>query len=177
MKKSKTIIKRLIKRLIVVLAALLLALGLNGYVMAGGTTGIMKTGALGNGVESTLATYLINLNLTEAQKQQIAAILKSNGDALKLDVAKVIADRKNLLEAIHGQTYNELAVRQAAHQTAVDEEDLDVLRARVYSSIQYVLTPDQKSTLNELMAEAATKIQNRLQQITNLVDLWISQHS
>lgn len=138
------------------------------------------TGGLGNqgtGIETTLIKTLIQLNLTDAQKQAIAAILKKYKPTVKQGAVQVLDARKNLFEAIHGNVFDEGAVRNASKNMASAEEELAVLRAKIVSEVRAVLTPEQITTLDKIKADISAHIKNRVDHIQYLIDLWIQQHS
>ncbi|MBF0566387.1 MAG: Spy/CpxP family protein refolding chaperone [Nitrospirae bacterium] len=157
------------------LIATTIILALAGSLWANSTVG---SGVIGSGAdgEHILLKAIIQLNLSDAQKSAIAAILKKNSTAVKTDVQGVLTARAALLDAIHSDTYNEAAVRNASKDVASKEEDLAVLRAQIVSEINVVLTPEQKATISETKKEIQDRIAQRVENISALINAWISKN-
>lgn len=135
------------------------------------------TGDLGTGMESAIIKALIQLNLTEAQKQAIAAILKEYQQAVKESAIQVLDAKKDLFETIHSNVFDEEAVRTASKAVASAEEELAVLRATIVSEVRAVLTPEQIATLDQIKTDISARIKSRVEHIQYLINLWIQQHS
>jgi len=117
------------------------------------------------------------LDLSDAQKRDIALILKSHREEMNTLFSSLITARKNLYNAVHAPEYTESYVRQAAHEAAVWEIDLTVLRAQVKSEIRNVLTSEQKDDVAEHHAQFGDKIQDRIEECFQRLDNWIETHT
>jgi periplasmic protein CpxP/Spy len=120
---------------------------------------------------------LDQLNLTDAQKHDIANILKQNREQARELRSEMFAARKLQIEASTGSAYNEAAVRDAVRQAAQIEEQLAVMRAKVFDEIRKLLTAEQMETIQKIKADFASKIQRRIERKSSPVDLWIDQNS
>jgi len=120
---------------------------------------------------------LDQLNLTESQKHAIANILKQNREQARELRSEMFAAKRNLADAITGNSFNEGAVRSAAQQAAATEEQMAVLRAKAFDEIRNQLTPEQIETLQKIRADFASKIQQRMERRMSPIDQWIDQNS
>lgn len=165
------------KSLTAVLVVLTLTLFLSSAFKADAFIGQGNTGQNYPNLNFSVLKALFQLNLTTEQKKDIAAILKGYQDEVKNAVDDVVASRKNLFETIHGDTYNESAVRDASKGVASAEEELAVLRAKIVSDIKTVLTAEQLSTLENIKTDIYSAIQDKIEKVKTLVDQWIQNHS
>lgn len=133
--------------------------------------------AAGHEISSQVVSLMIHLNLTDAQKKEIADILKKYQESIKSDVNAVLEARKNLFDAIHADTYDENAVRATSRNAASAEEELAVLRAKIVSEIKAVLTPEQLAIIKQFEEDIFAKIKNKVETIQYLVQLWIDKNS
>ena len=120
---------------------------------------------------------LTQLNLTDAQKQDIATILKQHREQSQELRAHMFEARKGLMEAITANEPNEEAVRAAARQVADNMEQMAVLRATVYGEIRKQLTPEQQETLQKIKADFGARMQRRTEHKMSLTDRWIDENS
>jgi periplasmic protein CpxP/Spy len=93
------------------------------------------------------------LQLTDAQRDQIRAIAQSHRDEWK-----AIADRgrpahEALRAAIASDTINEGLIREKSADVAAIEADLNVARAHARAEITKILTAEQKTKLKELESQ------------------------
>jgi Spy/CpxP family protein refolding chaperone len=66
---------------------------------------------------------------------------------------KLVAAHKALNEAVTAGTFDEATVRQKAADLAVLDADGAVLRAKVYSEVWALLTPEQQTKAKTLQAQ------------------------
>lgn len=95
------------------------------------------------------------LNLTDAQKEQMKQIRSKYSESFK----GLRGDRKQARgerKAFDG-TFNEAEVRAAAQARAAKRVDIEVARARMMSEMFAVLTPEQKTQLEQLRVERQQK--------------------
>lgn len=156
-----------------VLVVFSFALVLSGNLKADAFTGIHNS----DPAQTQILKAFIRLNLTDQQKQEIAAILKAYQGDIVTAVDAVVVARKNLIETIHGAVYNENDVRKASKDVAVAEEELAVLRAKVVSELKGVLTTEQLSALEQFKSDFLDKVKNRVDKVKTLIDLWIANNS
>ncbi|MEN6440673.1 MAG: Spy/CpxP family protein refolding chaperone [Syntrophobacter sp.] len=160
---------------LVVILAVMLALWPAGQSFGSGdnSNGPRKGGCEFPGMEMIFS----RLDLSVAQKRDIALILKAHREEASALFSNLITTRKNLFNAVHAPEYTEAYVRQAAHEAAVWEIDLTVLRAQVISEIRNVLTPEQKDEVAERQAQYGDKIQDRVEECFQRLDTWVETHA
>jgi Spy/CpxP family protein refolding chaperone len=90
------------------------------------------------------------LNLTEAQREQIRTIAASHQDALNGIGERAAAARGALHAATASASFDEGLVRARAAELAAVEADLAVVRARIYADALQILTPVQQAKAKEL---------------------------
>jgi len=96
---------------------------------------------------------LERLNLTEAQKDQVKAIVDSHRDEMK-----AIADRgrpahEALDAAITAETFDEATIRARSMDVATVDADMLVLQSRMRSEIFQILTPEQQAEGKRFQSE------------------------
>jgi Spy/CpxP family protein refolding chaperone len=90
------------------------------------------------------------LNLTEAQRDQIFKIHHDQAPAFREQMKKVRASREQLQTLAKADRLDEAAVRRAADTQAKAISDLAVMRVQAASRVRAVLTPEQKTRLDQL---------------------------
>ncbi len=170
--------------LMLTLAALLVALPAAQALAfgPGGGPGMRHGGGHGCGFAGGpggfgLGAIMHKLDVTPDQKQQIAVILKAHLDESRQLFDKLAAAREKLFSAVHNTQYNEATVRQAAQELAPLQEERVVLRAKVVSEIQNVLTSEQKEKLTALRADMQSRMQERMEGRFDRLDGWINRHT
>ena len=103
---------------------------------------------------------LRELELTDAQREQVKAIMESHRDEQKAAGDKMMAARKALHEAIAAETFNEAAIRAAAGEVGAAEADAAVLQAKIHGEVFAILTPEQVKKAKELR----TEMENRMKE-------------
>jgi periplasmic protein CpxP/Spy len=98
-----------------------------------------------------------NLNLSDAQKQQIDQIKARNRENFK-SLKQADRHEKPAFDLLGTGTFDEAAVRAAAQVRANARVEMEVARARMMSEIFNVLTPEQKA---QLAAERQQREQRR----------------
>lgn len=134
-------------------------------------------GGRGRGHHSPFARMMHRLNLTEAQKHDVAGILKKHEAEAKSVAKDMVQARKQLIGAIGSETSTDEAVRQAAQQVASQEEKTALIRAKIVKEVMGILTPAQKTSVQEMK----TKMEGRLDSFVDAkferMDKWIARHS
>ena len=103
---------------------------------------------------------LRELDLTDAQHQQVRTVMESHRDAQKDIGDRMMTARKALQEAIAAETFSEEAIRAAAGAVGAVEADAAVLQAKVRAEIFAILTPEQVKKAKELRSE----VENRMKE-------------
>ena len=93
---------------------------------------------------------LKELNLTDAQKQQIKAIREEERSKMKPLVQQIKAGRDQLNAFIKSGPFDEAKVRSIAKGQADALTELIVARERMKSRIHALLTPEQRAKAEEL---------------------------
>lgn len=90
------------------------------------------------------------LNLTEAQKEQVKAILTSERDKAEPLRQQLAENRENLRKAIEAEPFNEATVRALAQSQNETRVELVVSRARTKNQIFALLSPEQRELAKKL---------------------------
>lgn len=120
-----------------------------------------------------LARMLGELDLSAAQKREVAGILKANRDNTKALRDSV----KSALDALRGVMAktpgDEAAVRAGAKAVADAAVELAVARGRVKAAIDAVLTPGQREKRDALREQLREKWKARRLEGQGELDAWI----
>jgi Spy/CpxP family protein refolding chaperone len=90
------------------------------------------------------------LDLTQDQREDIRAIVKGAIQTNKDLIKDSMQSRKELAEATFAENFDEAAVRNAFRKSAAKQEELAVLKAKVFSEIRPLLTEEQLEILKNL---------------------------
>ena len=93
---------------------------------------------------------LEQLNLTDAQKQQIQAIETSSRDASKENFDSVRSADEQLKTLVESGNFNEDAARQILNTKAQAMIEAEIVRLRTEAAILKILTTEQKAQLETL---------------------------
>jgi protein CpxP len=115
------------------------------------------------------ARRLARLGVTDQQKAQVNAILRSYQPTVGPLVKAVVTKRRALRDTIRAQTIDETAIRAEAAKVATLEADLAVQRAHVVHDIRAVLTPGQIQKLKDMQIDADARFDGLLQHIANRI--------
>jgi periplasmic protein CpxP/Spy len=100
----------------------------------------------GHGMRSMIR----QLNLTEAQQDQIFKIRHEQTPAFREQMKKVRAARQDLRKLAAAERFDEAAVRRAADAQAKAMSDLAVLHAQTQNRVRSVLTAEQRAQFDKL---------------------------
>jgi protein CpxP len=103
---------------------------------------------------------LRELDLTDAQREQVRAVMESHRDEQKAIGDRMMTVRKALHDAIAADTVDETAIRAAAAQIGAVEADAAVLQAKVRAEISALLTPEQVKKAKELRTEMENRVKD-----------------
>ncbi len=90
------------------------------------------------------------LDLTDAQKEQIKAIHQKNRESLRPLMEQIRAKRQEIRQANEGGTVNEALVSQKLAEIAPLEAKMMAERARIHQETLSVLTPEQRTKLEQM---------------------------
>lgn len=91
--------------------------------------------------------FFRDLNLSDAQKEQMKQIAARYKESTKNLREQLHNLHKNGFDPLNGGTFDEAAVRSQAQSRANLEVEMEVARARMMSEMYAVLTPEQKAQL------------------------------
>jgi protein CpxP len=103
---------------------------------------------------------LRGLDLTDAQRDQVKAIMESHRDEQKAIGDRMQAARKALHEAIAADTFDEAAIRAKAAEIGAIEADAAVLQAKIKSEVFAILTPEQVKKANEFRSNMENRMKD-----------------
>lgn len=115
------------------------------FAAAGGPHGMHAPGAMARHIAK-------QLDLTPQQIQDIRGIFKTHQQELQTELTGIEQARTHLFDTIHGDTYDEAAIRTASATVAQAETQLNVTRGKMVSEVRAVLTPEQQTKATELLA-------------------------
>jgi Spy/CpxP family protein refolding chaperone len=101
--------------------------------------------------EHMLGFYADMLNLSDAQRTQMKAVLQKEHPAIKPLMQQSRQIEKQLHQYAEG-TYDEAKVRALATQKAQVETELTVQRTRIHNELFQLLTSDQQAKMKEVEA-------------------------
>ena len=90
------------------------------------------------------------LELSDGQRDALKEALVARYEAGMEARRGLFEARRELHERIHGETFDEAAIRQAAGVVAALEADAAVERAQQVQKMRQILTPEQLAELDEL---------------------------
>lgn len=101
------------------------------------------------------------LGVTDAQRDQIKAVLQSHADELKALGERARDARQALRAAMTADAPDDNAIRQASAGVAAVEADRAVAQAHIRAEVWQLLTPDQQAKARQLEAQLANWMQQR----------------
>ncbi len=103
-------------------------------------------------------------DLTDAQRTQIKQIFQSSRTATKPLMLQEHQSHESMMQLITGGNFEEAKAQAIASQEAQTHVQLEVEHAKVVSQAYQVLTAEQKTELNEIMAKHEQRMQERMSQ-------------
>jgi Spy/CpxP family protein refolding chaperone len=125
-----------------------------------GSGGPGMRGGPGGGPGGMFGPELRALDLTDAQHEQVKAIMESHREEQKAVRGKMMTARKALHDAIAADVIDEAAIRAAAGAVAALDADEAVQQARIHAEVFAILTPEQVKKAKELR----TEMENRMKE-------------
>lgn len=101
------------------------------------------------------------LDLTEAQREQVRTIMETRRAADEPLMERAQAARQALQTAIQTQPVDEATIRARSADLATIEADLAVSRARLQAEILALLTPEQRTELEQQQAQMRERMETR----------------
>ncbi len=107
------------------------------------------------------------LNLTDAQKAQIKAIMQAQRASTRPLMLQMAQNRQAMLTATASGAFDQAKVQALATQQAQIMSQLEVQRASVHSQIyNTVLTAEQKATADQLRQKQLARIGERISKLS-----------
>jgi Spy/CpxP family protein refolding chaperone len=107
--------------------------------------------------------YMHQLDLTDAQKTQLKAIMTKEKPALQPLMQQMAQGHAQVRDLVINGGYDEAKVREMATQQTQTMTELTVQYARIGSEMVQVLTPEQKTKLTTLISQHEQRMMNRMQ--------------
>ena len=101
------------------------------------------------------------LNLSDAQKDQVKAVMDSHRDEMQALGDRAAQAQRALETAITADTLDEGTIRARANDRAAVEADLAVMRARIHGEVWNILTAEQKTQAKEMQANVEKRLDQR----------------
>ena len=111
-----------------------------------------------------LGFALGQLDLTEAQREQVRGILQQHREESRALMGQARAARRAVNEAVEATTPDEGAIKAASARLAEAETQMALMRARVRSEVLQVLTPEQRAKAEALKAQRTERARQRRSQ-------------
>lgn len=107
-----------------------------------------------------------DLNLTDAQHQQVKALMEANKTAMHAVILQMEQNRLAMLQATSNGTYNQAAIQNLANQQAQLQAQMTVqhqaLEHQIYTQ---VLTAEQQAQFNQHVTNEITHITQHIQKM------------
>lgn len=123
-----------------------------------------KRGLAGNPeqlIEHALDRAAVMLDLTDAQKTQIKAILEAEKPVVQPLILQLATNRKEMQEITSNGSFNESQVQAIANKQGQLMSKLIVEKERVQSQVYVVLTPEQRAKAEKLRNQFMERFQER----------------
>ena len=125
-----------------------------------------------------LLNRLLSLKLTDAQKHDVAVLLKRNRAVFETDMGAMREAFDGMRQVMRTDPGNEADVRQASRVIGVAAEDLAVLHGKVEAALKALLTPEQRTLWDEMDRPPLPKdAKERFHAGRELVNDWIDAHA
>jgi protein CpxP len=99
------------------------------------------------------------LDLTEAQRAQVRSLVEAHRAATAPVLERARTARQALHEAVTASAVDEAAIRARSAELASAEADLTVARARMHADVLKILTPEQRTELEQNRTRRAERMQ------------------
>ena len=103
------------------------------------------------------------LDLTQAQQDQAKAIMEKEKPVVQPLMKQLMQAHKDMSTLEDSGTFDEAKVRALAAQNTQAMTELFVQKARIHSELIQILTPDQKTKLQQLRAKHEARMKNHAQ--------------
>ena len=137
------------------------------------------------GIGGITLEELMKLNLTDAQKKDVANILAAHKETYRKNVDRMTDAQKVFFDTIHSKDIpDESAVRNAHKKMSAIMEELIVEKIQIMSAMKQVLTADQFDRLRtndrggaDDQRHVRNKARKRLKGHREMMDTWITTYA
>ena len=105
----------------------------------------------------------LELNLSEAQQGEMMNIINKYQPENEGLRNRMMEARRNLRAVLRAESFNEGEARKAFREASATREEMFVLRAKIMTELEAVLTPEQKELIKERRGQRAEKMKERLE--------------
>lgn len=158
-----------------ILLALVLALG--GFLAVAAAAPEILPGAAGLTPREAIGRTIVRLNLSDAQKREVAKVLASHKEAARTAFERVRAAARAFDTVVASDAADEAAVRQAFRALAAAGEEAVVVKGRIMAEVRQKLTPEQLRIFREGRDVVAEKVRERVETARSLMQEWIDAHA
>ena len=141
------------RRILMIASIAVLVIGATIFAVAQGPEQMRKMHSYGRGPHGhgdMLEHMARELNLTDAQKQQVKGVMEATESSAQGIHAKMEEIHKQIEAATANGQFDETQVRTLANQQAQIQADMMVEHLRAKSKIFAVLTPEQRTKAEEM---------------------------
>jgi Spy/CpxP family protein refolding chaperone len=114
--------------------------------------------------------FLKDLNLSDAQQDQIGTIRSSFREQRKPLAEDLLAAMKDLMAVSVNEQFNEQAVREAYRSVSAIGEELVVLRAKMIADTRAVLSEDQIAEIKGRMERLRERLETRRAMVDSMLE-------
>ncbi len=147
------------KAIAYIAGAALLAAGLGTAALAQGPEG--RRGGRGFGHGGRGGFPLAQLDLTDAQRQQVRDVMQRHREAMRAAGSKLNEAHRAQREAVNTMPVNEGLIRSTSEALAEAQTELALARARAHSEVWTLLTPEQQAKATELRTQRENRMKDR----------------
>jgi Spy/CpxP family protein refolding chaperone len=109
---------------------------------------------------------LKQLNLTDAQKQQVKQYFSDNKQAFKTNLLNMLKAKQAVDAAIEKNPSDDATIRSLSANVASAQTELSAQRAKFDAFLQSILTAEQKQTLTTLQQKRDARIQAHIDRLS-----------
>jgi len=114
-------------------------------------------------------SFLKQLNLTDAQKQQVKQYFSDNKQTFRSNIVNLLKAKQAVNSAIEKNPSDDATIRSLSASAASARTELAAQRAKFVGFLQSILTSDQKQTLVTLQQKRDAKTQARINRLSQSV--------
>ena len=116
---------------------------------------------MGPGGPGVIGLPLAELNLTDAQRQQVSQLMEQFQAQNRTLVEQVRQGEETRRAAVEAIPVDEGRIRSVMQQVAEAETELAVQRARLHGEIHSLLTPEQQAQAQKIRADRQARLKQR----------------